>query len=353
MSLDADIRAAIRRFGPMSVSEFMARCLFDPTRGYYTTGQPLGAAGDFVTAPEISQMFGELVGLWLAQCWLDQGAPTPFVLAELGPGSGQLMADALRATRAVPGFNTAARLTLVDVNPTLKARQAEALESHRPTWAADVSALPEGPLFLVANEFFDCLPINQFVRDGDAWFEQVVALDGDRLAFSRRDAGALGGGLPKDWPDGRVLELCPAANALAGDLARRIAAHGGAALVVDYGGTGQGGDTLQALRRNRKVDPLAEPGLADLTAHVDFQALADTARAAGAGAAGPVPQGAFLERLGISLRARALAQGLSGASLENHIAAHRRLTHPAEMGDLFKALAILPPGAAAPAGFAP
>lgn len=335
----------IARLGPLTVSEFMAQCLYHPDHGYYTQSKPLGSEGDFTTAPEISQMFGELVGLSLAQAWLDRGAPAPFCLAELGPGSGQLMSDVLRATKSVPGFHTAMQLHLCEVNPNLKAQQASRLPN--PTWVADTTALPDVPLFLIANEFFDCLPINQYVARSNGWDETIIAAQDGQLTFALRPAGAVETELP-NATEGAILELSPAANAIAQDIARIIAKQGGCALIFDYGGTG-GGDTLQALQNHSKVDPLHDVGQSDLTAHVNFAALRDAVT--DVQTVGPEPQGAFLERLGITARAQQLAQNLSGDALESHIAAHRRLTHPDEMGQLFKAFAITPIGAPTPAGF--
>lgn len=336
----------IKRLGPLSVSEFMAQCLYHPEHGYYTNAAPLGSTGDFITASEISQMFGELVGLSLAQAWLDQGSPAPFCLAELGPGSGQLMSDILRATKSVPGFHAAAQLHLCEVNPNLKAEQSARLPN--PTWVKDTTELPDLPLFLVANEFFDCLPINQYVARDDGWDEQIIAVKDGELTFALRPAGAVETELPNNAA-GTVLELSPSANAIAQDIARTIVANGGCALIFDYGGTGNEGDTLQALQNHTKVDPFHALGQSDLTAHVNFAALSDAISTAKT--IGPEPQGAFLERLGITARAQQLAQNLSGDALENHITAHRRLTHPDEMGQLFKAFAILPPNASPPAGF--
>lgn len=346
--LHAILLRQIGRLGPISISEFMTQCLYHPEHGYYTQAKPLGRAGDFITAPEISQMFGEMIGLCLAQNWLDQGAPDPFCLAELGPGSGQLMADILRATKSVPGFHTAAHLYLCEVNPHLKAQQADRLAPFNPQWIASTTELPALPLFLVANEFLDCLPISQFIATHNGWDEQIIASHEGQLCFARRPAGAVKSELPKNSTAGSVIELCPAANAIVQDIAGSIANHGGLALICDYGGTG-GGDTLQAIRAHERLDPLEYAGQADLTAHVNFTALKDALP--DAGIAGPTSQGAFLERLGITARAQALAQNLSGAALENHISAHHRLTHPDEMGELFKVMAILPRDGAAPAGF--
>lgn len=348
--------ARIAASGPMTVAEFMAECLMHPDHGYYSTRDPFGAAGDFITAPEISQMFGEMLGLCLAQVWADQGRPAPFVLAELGPGRGTLMADVARALRALPGMAEAAQVHLVETSASLRAVQADRLAALAPTWHDRIDSLPDGPLFLLANEFFDALPIRQFVRRGSGWAERQVGLDAaGQLAFGLAPATPLAALAHRlaDTAEGDVVETCPAAAAVMATIAARITRHGGVALVIDYGGWHSLGDTLQALRGHRPEDPLATPGAADLTAHVDFEPLAQAARAAGAAAAGPLPQGLVLERLGITARAQRLATGLRGAALESHVAAHRRLTHPQEMGNLFQALAIHPEGAAPPPGFAP
>ncbi|KUF09415.1 class I SAM-dependent methyltransferase [Pseudoponticoccus marisrubri] len=339
--------------GPMPLSDYMAACLMHPDHGYYSTRDPLGAAGDFTTAPEISQMYGELTGLALAQAWLDQGAPAPVTLAELGPGRGTLMADALRATRGVPGFHDALELHLVETSPTLRAAQAERLGGLDPTWHDSVATLPEAPLLLVANEFFDALPIRQFQRSGAAWRERVVGLEEGRLVLGLADPAAQAALAHRleDTEEGDIVETCAPAAAIMAEIGRRIAAHGGAALITDYGDWRSLGDTLQALSGHAPADPFAAPGQADLTAHVDFEALA--------GAAAPArhsritPQGVFLERLGITARAQALARGLTGAALDAHIAAHRRLTHPSEMGSLFKTLALYPERGSPPPGLEP
>ncbi len=328
--------------GPITVAEFMAECLLHPEHGYYATRDPLGVAGDFTTAPEISQMFGELLGIALAQAWLDRGRPTPFVLAELGPGRGTLMADALRACRAVPGFADAAEVHLVEASPPLRTRQAAALGGHPATWHQSVASLPEETLLLVANEFLDALPIRQFVRSGEGWRERVVGLDGGELSFGLAPAApqpALDN-RHADTRDGDIVERSPAAEVVMAEIGRRIGSSGGAAIVIDYGGWRSLGDTLQAVRAHGPADPLARPGDADLTAHVDFAAVSRAAAGAGAQVSPMVSQGVLLERLGITARARRLADGLNGNALAAHVAAHRRLTHPDEMGRLFQAIAI-------------
>jgi SAM-dependent MidA family methyltransferase len=330
--------------GPVTVAEFMAECLLHPTLGYYTTRAPFGAAGDFTTAPEISQMFGELIGLALAQAWADQGAPGRLVLAELGPGRGTLMADALRATARVPGFAAAAEVVLVEASPRLRAEQARRLPAGV-RWCDRVEDLPDGPLFLVANEFLDALPIRQFRREPRGWRERLVGLGaGGGLDFGLSPPmpeAALPARL-RDTPPGGIVELCPAAGAVAATIGARLAQAGGAAVIVDYGGWRSCGDTLQAVRRHAPCDILTTAGEADLTAHVDFEPVAQAARPA---VARLVPQGAFLAALGLSMRAERLARGLSGPALDLHRAAERRLTAPEEMGTLFKVLALTPPGA--------
>ncbi|TNC74664.1 class I SAM-dependent methyltransferase [Rubellimicrobium roseum] len=341
----------IAALGPLTVAEFMGECLLHPQHGYYATRDPLGAAGDFTTAPEISQMFGELLGLALAQAWLDQGAPSPVILAELGPGRGTLMADLLRATRSVPGFHAALSVHLVEASPVLRAEQARRVPGA--IWHDTIDALPEGPLLLVANEFFDALPIRQFVRARHGWDERVVGLADGGLAWGLRPLGkvpALAHRL-SDTPEGEVVEICPALPGIAAEIGRRIARHGGAALVVDYGGWDLTGDTFQAVARHAYADPLNAPGTADLTAHVDFEALA---RAAQPARATPMTtQGALLERLGIAQRAQVLARANGGTQRDGIAAAYRRLTHPDEMGTLFKAMGLHPPSAPPLPGFAP
>ncbi|MBP1805704.1 class I SAM-dependent methyltransferase [Rubellimicrobium aerolatum] len=336
--------------GPLTLADYMAECLLHPVHGYYATRDPLGAAGDFTTAPEISQMFGECLGLCLAQSWLDQGAPRGVVLAELGPGRGTLMADALRATRGVPGFHDALTVHLVEASPTLRAEQAKRVQGAQ--LHDTVADLPEGPLFLLANEFLDALPIRQFVRAGDGWSERVIGLRDGRLAWGLRHLGPVPALAHRhaDTAEGDVVELCPALPGIVAEIGRRIAAHAGAAVFVDYGGWHLTGDTFQAVARHAYADPLEAPGEADLTAHVDFEAVAQAA--APARTTAMVAQGELLERLGIGPRAERLARGLAGDRLDSHLAALRRLTLPSEMGTLFKAVALHPPSVPPPPGFA-
>ncbi|PCD77036.1 class I SAM-dependent methyltransferase [Pseudothioclava arenosa] len=343
--------------GPMRLDHFMAECLLHPEHGYYATRDPFGAAGDFITAPEISQMFGEMLGLCLAQVWLDQGRPARFILAEPGPGRGTLMADMLRAMAAVPGMVEAAEIHLVEASPTLREVQRQTLAGRSVIWHAQVEDLPnDAPLFLVANEFFDALPIRQFQRAARGWCERQVGLapEGALIAglAPETDYAALAH-RQEDTKPGDVVETCPAAEPIITRIAGQIAAQGGVAIVIDYGNWYSLGDTFQALRAHQPEDPLASPGEADLTAHVDFEPLARAARAAGAAVSGMTAQGVLLERLGITQRAQVLARALQGAALDAHVAAHRRLTHPAEMGHLFQSLAIVPKTAPPVPGFDP
>ncbi|HVV93903.1 MAG TPA: SAM-dependent methyltransferase [Hyphomicrobiales bacterium] len=349
--VEAELRRLIAADGPQPVARLMALA----NAHYYATCDPFGAAGDFVTAPEISQIFGELVGLWAAAVWQAMGAPDPVLLVELGPGRGTLMADALRAAKVVPAFRRAAQVHLVETSPTLRDLQAKTLGSSgvAPAWHADLSALPEGPTIVIANEFFDALPIHQFVAAADGWRERVVGLGAD---------GALAFGLSPPLPippaaagradGGSLVEVSFAARRVMQDLAQRLTAQGGAALVIDYGYAAGGGDTLQALRSHRFADPLADPGEADLTAHVDFGALARAAKAAGATVHGPVSQRDFLLALGIEIRAALLAKA-RGADPATIAAAAARLVDPAPtgMGTLFKAMAVTDPSLPPPPAF--
>ncbi|GHC47662.1 class I SAM-dependent methyltransferase [Neogemmobacter tilapiae] len=332
--------------GPMTLHDYMAECLLNPEHGYYTTRQPFGATGDFTTAPEISQMFGELLGLCLAQAWLDQGSPSPFTLAELGPGRGTLMADILRATRGVPGLHQAAEVWLVEASPALRQTQRQALGQHPAQWADQADNLPDQPLFLIANEFFDALPIRQFHRAPDGWEETMMGLKDGQLTLGRNPAlpvAALDHRLA-DTQSGQIVEICPAAPAILSAITRRLAK--GLALIIDYGDWRSLGDTVQALARHQRVPVTQSPGQADITAHVDFQALVPPGLAYRY-----TTQGALLSALGIAQRSEKLAAKLHGPALENHRAATRRLTGATEMGTLFKALALFPADAPPPAGF--
>lgn len=347
----------IAQNGPLTVAQYMTSALYDPLNGYYTRQAALGADGDFLTAPEASQMFGELVGLWCAHEWQAMGSPSAFNLVELGAGNGALMADAWRATKIAPGFHDAARLSLVEVGETLRARQAQALEAvgARAAWISHIDDAPIGPTIIIANEFLDCLPIRQFVRIEGRWREKLVGARDGALAF-----GFSQEPLPDDTlippalrnaGDGAIAEVAPALPAFIASIARRFAGAPGRALIVDYGAAQTtGGDTLQAVRRHQRVDPLEAPGGADLTAHVDFQRLCRLAREAGLGVDGPVAQGAWLTELGIRERAAALTTARPDKA-DSISAQLHRLTAPDQMGVLFNAVCLSTSDSPAPAGF--
>ena len=336
MSLADRLQREIEHDGPMPVARWMGLC----NAHYYATRDPLGATGDFTTAPEISQMFGELVGVALADAWVRAGSPPGARLVELGPGRGTLMADLLRATARVPGF--APSVHFVETSPTLRAAQAERVPGA--SWHDALAQVPDdGPLLLVANEFFDALPVRQFERTGDGWHERCVG-----SGF----APVLGNPVPLfvAAPPGTIVESSPASTAIVAEIGARLRAHGGIALIIDYGYAGPAtGDTLQAVRAHAFADPFADPGEVDLTAHVDFSALA---AAAGVAAHGPVGQGAWLRALGIEARAAALKAKASPAQREAIDAATARLTGEKAMGELFKVMALSGAGWPTPAGFA-
>ena len=357
-NLSSRIVSRIRRHGPLSVATFMAMALHDPQGGYYARHEPLGRAGDFITAPEISQIFGELIGLWCADLWQRIGRPDPVILVELGPGRGVLMEDFLRAAATQPPFRRALRVYLVEASPLLRAEQRRRLAAAEPRFVDGIEALPPGPLLLIANEFLDALPIRQLVRGRSEWAERRVALD-DQGCLAWADgpeSPALSLLVPpalRQLPPGTVVEICPAAAALAAALGERLAHAPGAALFADYGYfPSVPGSTLAALRRHQPVGVLDEPGDADLSAHVDFAAFADAARSAGAAIWGPVPQGRFLETLGAETRLARLAEHASPAQRRLLESGLQRLIDPGEMGNLFKVLALVSPDTPAPAGFA-
>uniref|UniRef100_A0A2A4YYJ6 Methyltransferase n=1 Tax=OCS116 cluster bacterium TaxID=2030921 RepID=A0A2A4YYJ6_9PROT len=338
--LGAHLIERIKARGPLNMAEYMDACLLHPTLGYYTTRPVFGAQGDFTTAPEISQMFGEMIGLSLAQAWLDSGAPAAFVLAELGPGRGTLMADILRATNAVPGFTAAAQVHLVEASPRLRDEQAETVP--RAMWHDSIDELPELPLFLIANEFFDALPLRQFTRTEDSWSERMVGLSGGALSISAAAPAAyapletrLG-----DTDPGDIVELCPALPGIITEIGRRIDAHGGAALIIDYGHDGHGfGDSLQAVKAHKYAKIFKNLGKQDITAHVNFTSLKEAGKAQNLMASPVVTQAHFLGDLAIGLRAQMLIR--KNPEQEMQIAqALNRLIGEDEMGTLFKVLCL-------------
>ncbi len=346
------IAALIANQGPISIAEYMTLVL----PAYYATRDPLGSEGDFITSPEVSQMFGELIGLWLAQAWHDQGKPARSLLVEMGPGRGTLMADALRAMKLMPELRDTLEVVLVEISPVLRNVQKETLtDSGLPVrWADSLEDVPrDRPLFLIANEFFDALPIRQYVRTDRGWCERMVMLDArGELVFGIAPVAISAGRVPRDGaPLGAIYETSPPGDALAEEIAFRIAHHGGAALVIDYGYSADAGfaETLQAVKSHSFAGVMNDPGNSDLSAHVDFAALSAAARRGGASVAGPVSQGDFLDGLGIRQRADALAN-VRGADPEKIYRQVARLIDDDQMGTLFKVISILPPNAPKPPG---
>lgn len=347
--LGDSIARQIETGGPIPVSHYMALCLFDPEHGYYTTREPIGAAGDFITAPEISQMFGELVAVWLCAGWAAADRPGRLTLAEIGPGRGTLSADIVRTLRQVePAMVEAADIVLVETSPRLRGVQEETLKdiSAAVRWVDDVAALPDQPLFIAGNEIFDAIPVRQYVKAGGAWVERMVGLGEDGALRFLAGAGTLDEALlpsgADEQPDGTIFEVAPQRAALMGAIAARIAYDGGGGLFFDYGHLEPGfGDTFQAVRAHQSVDVLADPGLADLTSHVDFHALADVACREGLRAAA-MDQGAFLGAMGIAERAGQLGAGKPAEVQRNIVTAVERLCATEHMGRLFKVLGIYP-----------
>ncbi len=347
--VEADIRQRIAIEGPLSVARVMGLA----NAHYYATRDPLGAKGDFTTSPEISQMFGELLGILAAVTWSAMGSPSSFRLVELGPGRGTLMSDALRAAGIVPGFINGASIHLVETSPTLRAAQGQTLAGIAPSlsWHDAVEDIPHAPLIVIANEFFDALPIQQFVRIGEGWHERVVGLTGEKLAFglSPQRADALVPPALRGMPAGSLVETSPASVQIVRTLASRIKRDKGAVIAIDYGHVQPGaGDTLQAVRNHQFTDVLSDLGEADLTAHVDFSALATAGQETGVDVLGPTTQREFLLRMGLANRAANLKERATQEQRVAIDAAFDRLTYaePIGMGSLFKVLALtsgLPP----------
>lgn len=346
-TLKARLAREIALTGPMTVADYVTRCLHDPKGGYYASRPDLGARGDFITAPLVSQMFGELIGLWAVETWNRLGAPERFRLVEVGPGDGTLMSDALRAARLVPGFLEACDLILIEPSAPLRDLQAKALAGAdlSPRWVRSLTAIEtDAPVILIANEVLDCMPARQFVRTDGGWAERRIGVidDGD-LMFGLT---AISGGFQKpdfEIPPGGILEISDQQAVFGRDLGLLMKAASGAALLIDYGrARPEAGDTLQALRRHQKVDPLDTPGEADLTQWADFPLVLEAAVRTGADVTGSLPQGEFLRRLGIEARAEALKAGRPAASgvIDRQL---DRLTGDDQMGALFKAAAIFAP----------
>jgi NADH dehydrogenase [ubiquinone] 1 alpha subcomplex assembly factor 7 len=359
--LGQDIARLIAHEGPIGIDRYMALCLGHPHHGYYMTRDPFGAAGDFITAPEISQMFGELIGLWAVAVWQQMGMPAKCRLIEMGPGRGTLMVDVLRAAKAMPAFREAVSVHLVETSPFLRKIQQETLNQagFEPVWHEIIDTALDGPVIVIANELLDALPVRQFVKTPEGWREKLVGLGQDgALAFGlsgNAQALATGNAAVDAISDGTVLEAAGVAHELVRTVSRHIVASGGAALFIDYGASASGfGDTLQAMKRHAFVDPLETPGEADLTVHVDFSRLALAARSWGAVTHGPEKQGDFLETLGLSHRVATLKARATPEQKRAIEAAAKRLTDPDTrgMGTLFKALAISSPDLTELPGFA-
>ncbi|WP_020591103.1 class I SAM-dependent methyltransferase [Kiloniella laminariae] len=374
----ARIANRIRLEGAITVADYMAEVLISPKHGYYMAGEPFGTKGDFITAPEISQMFGELIGLWFADTWYNMGGPTTINLVELGPGRGTLMSDLLRTATmlpGVPGFVQSLQIHLVEISPTLRKKQKEALAGYPVTWHEDLSSLPEGPTFFLANEFFDALPIRQFERAPQGWCERLVTLSdtptgAEETTGAESPAGDVSPSLQftlsppskaietllpsclREAAEGAIVERSPLASSYAHEIATHLDEQGGAALIIDYGWiTPTARPSLQAVRAHKYHPVLEQPGAADLSALVDFPALIESAEKARCKSHGPITQGDFLRALGIEQRAEMLRRNGSDAQVLDITAAEHRLTALDQMGELFKVLALTSQGLPTPAAF--
>ncbi len=341
------LKSRIRQIGPMDVGEYMALCLGHPQYGYYMTRDPFGAAGDFTTAPEISQMFGEMIGMWCADLWVKLGSPKEFALVELGPGRGTLMDDILRTTKAMPGFHDAKKLYLMEMSPTLQALQNQKLGAYDPVWIGDLARLPTSiPVIIVANEFLDALPVRQLVGNSGAWRERVIGLDqNDTFTFGEKEVDPvllthLTPPLRKAEEEG-VYEVSPILNHLIKSVDNLLKKQSGVALFLDYGHARSAmGDTLQAVKKHQYTNIFDTPGMCDLTAHVDFENVARIALGDGLAVHGPTIQGAFLKELGIDVRAERLKVNASEAQKVDLDSGLKRLIDTDQMGSLFKVLAL-------------
>lgn len=345
------IRNIIREKGPISVAYYMELALQHPVYGYYKRHDPLGVGGDFITAPEISQMFGEMIGLWCAEVWRAMGSPEKFILLELGSGRGTLLQDALRATSKINNFHKSLRLFMLESNETLCAMQKEKLREFNPVYLDDIGDLPEEPTIVIANEFFDAMPIYQMVQpsanDLDAWSERKIGMDGDNLVFVNIPS------IPCAENEKVIIrEFSPVSSVLVHFLAEHVAKNGGAGLIIDYGYVSPSGfSTLQAVSGHRRAEVLENPGEVDLTAHVDFAAIGKEALSAGAQVLGPTGQGEFLRAMGIEIRAEILQRQALPLEAEEITSALSRLTDETQMGELFKAICFADPSLRGIPGF--
>ena len=353
------LKTMIAQRGPISIADYMADALFHAQEGYYMTQVPVGKAGDFTTAPEISQIFGELIGLWLVQSWSDMGAPDDFHLIELGPGRGTLMRDILRVAHLRPAFLKAARLWLVEISGRLRHEQQKTLKSMGDVdiqWADRLEDIPEAPCLIIANEFFDCFPIRQFQFDDNEWRERLVGLDeaGNLTFVCGPDAGKLDHPLIRDGNavSGDIIEISEQIDPMIAEIAKHLQAENGRALIFDYGHYSHGkGDTLQAVYQHKFWPVLQHPGIADITAHVDFQSLGELALRHGCSVYGPQAQGRFLDRLGLAMRVEALCNGKPEAEQNAVKSGADRIAASDKMGELFKTICLSSPDLPPPAGF--
>jgi NADH dehydrogenase [ubiquinone] 1 alpha subcomplex assembly factor 7 len=359
-ALLSTLRRRIDSLGPLSVADYMSECLCHPRFGYYMTRDPFGQKGDFITAPEISQTFGELLGLWAAITWQQMGSPAVLHLVELGPGRGTLMKDALRASSMVSGFHDALQVHLVEISPRLIEKQKASLEGSGPkiSWHGSFSDIPDGPAIFIANEFFDALPIRQFEKGTKGWAERFIDIepDGEGLRFVLKSDEAALALMPKSLKGTEktsdLFEISVLSQTIAHALGERLKEFGGAVLVIDYGYEQPAfGETLQALKKHHFHPVLETPGEADLTAHVDFQTLGNSFSEGGASVYGPMGQGDFLTALGITQRTEKLIANVTLEIQKDLVAAYERLTSPDEMGTLFKVICATHPNHPIPAGF--
>lgn len=342
------LRQLIRQNGGLTVQDYWTLCQSHPRFGYYMKNDPFGTRGDFVTAPEVSQMFGELIGIWVADLWLKMNKPSRFLLVECGAGRGTMMDDLLRATRNVPGLHQAAEIHIVETSPHLQDLQRQKLSAYKVNWSKTLDDLPvDAPLVILGNEFFDALPIRQVIRTDAGWHERMVGVHGDSFAFGIGDVFPMAASV--DAPQGTILEFSPIRDAVWAQMVDRLRRQGGAALMIDYGHAMTAfGDTFQAVRDHEPCDVLASPGDCDLTSHVDFGRLADQARDLNPRLA---TQGDFLNRLGLDTRVKSLLKVATPEQAEEIKAGQDRLSSPQQMGELFKVLSVCSPASIEPAGF--
>lgn len=352
--LEAELKAQIAQDGPITIAQYMAQALGHPKHGYYMSRDPFGGRGDFITAPEVSQIFGELIGVWCAAGFQMIGAPERFALVEFGPGRGTLMSDVLRAAKVMPGFLAGVEVHMVETSPLLRQNQKIKLGGAGVsiTWHETFETVPERPMIVLANEFFDALPIHQLQKDESGWRERVVGLDGETLTFGLAQTQAPPAFVDAGAAPGTIAELPRIRDQVAKSIGSRLAAHGGCGLVIDYGHAhSAAGDTLQAMSRHGYVDVLQRPGHCDVTSHVDFESLAAGFAAGGAKTYGPVPQGPFLHAMGLEVRAEKLREKAMKRQKQLIDSAVERLAGREQMGELFKVLAITHPDCPTPAPF--